>query len=533
MNRFSLQTKILVLIIGLILLITILLTGINAYFESRDIEEQIGERALHVATTISFMPSVKEAFEMEHPEEVIQPIAEEVREFIGAEFIVVGNRDSIRVAHPDEEKIGKHMVGGDNDRALIHEEYYTSKATGSLGPSLRGKAPIFNNQDEIVGIVSVGFMVEDIKSIVFNKLLKISGASFLVLIIGILGGIFLARDIRKDTFGLEPYQIASLYRDRTAILSSIKEGVIAIDKDGKINLMNESAQKILGLSRDNLNKKIEEVFPNTKMYNVLLSGDVIKDDEMTLNNRQVIVNRTPIIEDSKVVGVVASFRDKTELNEMINTLSEVRKYSEDLRAQTHEYTNKLYVLSGLLQLGHYKEAIELIQIESRLTGSQNKILLGQINDRTVQAILLGKIGKASEKKIDFEIEPNSYLDLLPNRIDMGKLITILGNLIDNALEAVENNDHKHVVFFATDLGEDIVFEIADNGAGITDDMLTQIFEQGFSTKDKENRGYGLAIVKETINELQGQIEVHNQPGGGTVFSVFIPKQFMGKGDIHD
>ncbi|MBP1970729.1 CitB family two-component system sensor histidine kinase CitS [Virgibacillus natechei] len=520
----SLQTKILVLIITLIVFITILLTTIIAYLESEETEQHIGERALHVATTLSLMPTIRDAFALDEPETVIQPVASEVREMIGAEFIVVGNSESIRYAHPDEEKVGREMVGGDNDKALIHGEYYTSKATGSLGPSLRGKAPVINDDGEIVGIISVGFMVEDIRTTIFNKLLKISGVAILVIAIGIIGGILLARSIRKDTYGLEPHQIASLYRDRNAILESIKEGVIAIDKDGQINMMNESAQKILGLSENNINKKIEDVFPNTRMYNVLFSGDVIKNDEMILNNRNVIINRTPIMENEEVIGVVSSFRDKTELNEMINTLSEVRKYSEDLRAQTHEYTNKLYVISGLLQLGYYKKAIELIQTESQLTGNQNKILIEQINDRTVQAILLGKIGKASEMKINFEIESSSYLGHLPEHLDIVKLITILGNLLDNAIEAVETNEYKNVVFFATDLGGDIVFEIADNGVGISDDKVKQIFEQGFSTKDNENRGYGLAIVKETVNELQGQIEVTNQPTGGAVFTVFIPKE---------
>src|SRR5690625_1359137 len=332
------------------------------------------------------MPAIIEAYELDNPSEVIQPIVENIREYIGAEFIVIGNADSIRYAHPDVEKIGGEMVGGDNDQALIHGEYYTSKATGSLGPSLRGKAPIINDEGEIIGLVSVGFMVDDIQTIIFNRVLKISGASLIVLVIGTIGGILLARNIRKDTFGLEPHQIASLFRDREAILSSVKEGIIATDHQGSINMMNESAQQILGLSTNNMNKQIEDVFPNTKMYHVLSSGDSVKNDEMFLNNRQVIVNRTPIVnEHGEVSGVVASFRDKTEINEMLNTLTEVRKYSEDLRAQTHEFTNKLYVLSGLLQLGHYNEAIELIQTESKTNMVQNKVLLEQIKDRTVQA----------------------------------------------------------------------------------------------------------------------------------------------------
>src|SRR5699024_9618908 len=278
-----------------------------------------------------------------------------------------------------------------------------------------------------------------------------------------VGGILLARDIRKDTFELEPHQIASLYQDRNAILSSVKEGIIAIDKKGNINMINESAKQLLGLRFDKEPKKIEEVVPNTKMYEVLRSGQPVKNDEMMINNRSVIVNRIPIkSKDGAITGVVSSFRDKTEMNEMLETLSEIRSYSEDLRAQTHEYTNKLYVLSGLLQLEHYEEAIDLIQQESEINIQQNKVLIERIQDKTVQAILLGKISKCSEKKIDFTIDGDSYLHTLPEHIDAVKLIAILGNIIDNAMEAVEDCEEKKIRFFATDIGNDIVFEIADS-----------------------------------------------------------------------
>ncbi|SDQ23862.1 ATP-binding protein [Virgibacillus salinus] len=528
MKRVSLQTKILGLIIMLILFVTILLAGIISYIESEETSKNIGEKALHVATTVSFMPSVKNAFKLENPAEVIQPIAERIRKKVGAEFIVIGNSNSIRYAHPDDYKLGRRMVGGDNGKALIHGQYYTSRAVGSLGPSLRGKAPIFNDQGKIIGIVSVGYMVEDIKSIVYDKLLKITSISLLVLVIGVIGGILLARNIRKDTHGLEPHEIASLYRDRNAILQSIKEGIIAIDKAGYISMMNPSARKILGLSGDDSYRKIEEIIPNTKMYNVLKSKEQKKDEEMFIGDREIIVNRTPIFENNEVVGVVASFRDKTEINEMLNALSEVRRYSEDLRAHTHEYTNKLYVLSGLLQLGHYNEAIELIQSESAVHLQQNNVVLQQIKDKAVQAILLGKISKASEKKIDFHIDSNSSLEHIPRRIDISKLITILGNLIDNAFEAVVDSEYKkQVTFFATDIGEDIIFDISDNGCGVKEEHLDYIFDIGFSTKEKIDRGYGLSSVKEIIDELNGVIEVHNQQNGGVVFSVFIPKKQIG------
>nr|WP_306798561.1 sensor histidine kinase [Oceanobacillus saliphilus] len=485
----------------------------------------MGKRALHVATAVSFMPTIREAFDEQNPSEIIQPIAEEIRGFLDAEFIVIGNAESIRYSHPNENQIGERMVGDDNDPALIDGEYYISSAEGTLGPSLRGKAPIIGEDGSIIGIVSVGFLREDIESIIWQQIQRISFIALGVLLIGTLGGIILARNIRKDTFGLEPHEIASLYRNRDAILTSVKEGIIAIDQTGNINMINESARKILHLHTNNKAfSKIEDVIPNTKMYDVLRSGVPVKDDEMIINNRSIIVNRTPIKnKDDEVIGVVSSFRDKTEMNEMLATLSEMRSYSEDLRAQTHEYTNKLYVLSGLLQLEYYEEAIDLIQQESEINIKQNKLLIEQIQDKTVQSILLGKISKCSEKKIDFIIDTNSYLHELPDHINALKLIAILGNLIDNAIEAIEYCEEREIRFFATDIGNEIVFEIADSGNGVKEEDIENIFEQGYSTKDKGDRGYGLNIVKEAVEDLSGGIVFDHIPDGGTVFTVFFPK----------
>jgi len=522
--RVSLQTKILGLVITLIVGIIIILAGIFAFWEKQETEEKMGQLALQAATTLSFMPTIQEAFKRENPSEIIQPIALSIQEEVGAEFVVVGNKDSVRYAHPDAWKIGERMVGGDNARALKSGEYYISKAEGTLGPSLRGKAPIISEDGEIIGIVSVGFLIKDINSAIWAKLVDITGISVVVLLIGTAGSYVLARSIRKDTLGLEPYQISSLYRDREAVLSSVREGIIAIDQAGKVKMINQSAMRILNIQIDTENKPITEVFPNTQMLRVLHSGLQEKDQEMILKDRVIIVNRTPILEDDQVVGVVASFRDKTEVREMVNALSEVKRYSEDLRSQTHEFTNKMYVLLGLLQLGNYKEAIVLIESEFETAQSQNRILSDQIDDETVQAILLGKISKASEQKINFSIDPDSSLEIISDHINRSKLVTILGNLIDNAFEAVEGQSVKEVDFFATDVGNEIVFEVTDSGPGISESVMPYLFMRGFSTKQGVQRGFGLANVNEIVKELGGTLEIGKSDINGTIFSIFLPKK---------
>ncbi|MGE8205481.1 ATP-binding protein [Heyndrickxia sp. NPDC080065] len=529
----SLQTKIVTLITTLLLFVILILTVFYGYIESDNTEKHIGQLAKQVATTISLMPSVKDAFTLENPSTVIQPITKKISEEVGAEFIVVGNTDSIRYSHPDEKKIGKKMVGGDNDLALKKGKYYISEAVGSLGPSIRGKAPIFNDNGEIIGIVSVGFLEAVVNRVIGKRLFKICMISLAVLLLGILGGVLLARNIRKDILGLEPHEIASLYRERSAILQTVKEGIVAVDAKGYITMMNGSARRILDIENESLHIPIEAIVPNTKMHRVLETGIQENDKEMVLNEKNVIVNRIPIMNKDKIVGVVASFRDKTEIKAMLDTLTEVRKYSEDLRAQTHEFANKLYVLSGMLQLKQFDEALSFIQSEAAIHKNQNQILFQQIVDHKIQAILIGKMGKASEMKVKFTIDQSSELQPLPTRIGLSQLISILGNIIDNAFEAVSNSMKKEITFFATDVGNDIVFEIVDTGCGIRVEAMNQIFQKGYTTKTGKKRGYGLSIVKEVVDELHGTIEIQEKKCGGTIFSIFIPKHNKYEEDLHD
>lgn len=524
MRNFSLETKIIILSTSLVLFISIIFIAIISYGEIKDTKDSVGSRALETAIAVSVTPSIVAALQTDNPETVIQPLAEFLRKQVGAEFIVVGDKNGVRYSHPDPDKIGKHMVGGDNLPALMNGEYYISEANGSLGPSLRGKAPIFTGDGEIVGLVSVGYMIEDINSIIFRNIMEAVRYTLIAIAIGIIGSVLLAKNIRKETMGLEPREIATLYRDREALLSSIIEGVVGIDSQGKITAINHSAQKILGLEKSAINMYIENVIPNSKMKEVLQSGHSVKNEEILIGDKVLIFNRTQIIEKDEVVGAVATFRDKTEVQTMLKTLSEIQQYSEGLRAQTHEYTNKLYAISGLLQLNQIKEAAALIQSETSFQQTHLKQMQHLIQEKKVQAILLGKMGKASELKVNFVIDENSSLEVLPNHLDISKLINIVGNLIDNAIEEVSEKSIKEVAFFITDLGNDIVIEVADNGNGIADEDMQKLFTAGFSTKGSKNRGYGLAIVKQAVKELKGILEIQTDSETGTVFTVYIPKQ---------
>ncbi|MFD1926794.1 ATP-binding protein [Sporosarcina siberiensis] len=526
-HNIKLQTKIVMLIFSLFLMIIIVLGTIFNTILSTSIEEHIGLRALDLAVTVASMPSIRDAFDSPHPEEVIQPFSENLRMKTGAEFIVIGNMDSIRYSHPNPDQVGKKMVGGDNALALEDGISYISQSEGTLGPSLRGKAPILNETGQIIGLVSVGFLNINMEEIIQQYENKIILTVLLFLAIAIIASYQIAKGVKKAIFGLEPKEIGRLFEERSAILQSVHEGIIAINDKGNISMINDAAYTILGIQprEDILQTHILEVLPNTKMLNVLTDGETQFNKEMMIGDNHVIASRVPIITDGKVTGVVSSFRKKTDIEQLSNELSQVQQYAEVLRSQTHEYSNKLHTISGLIQLGSYQEALGIIIKETSNYEELIHFLLGAVPDTLISAFLLGKYTRAHELKVNFIINKDSSLGTLPKDFQREKLVTILGNLLDNSFEAtlVSNNPKSEVHLFMTDLGNDFIFEIEDSGVGIEEDMFELIFDKGFSTKNEENRGFGLYLVKESLKDLNGYITVSKNEMGGVVFVVVIPK----------
>ncbi|RSL31690.1 sensor histidine kinase [Salibacterium salarium] len=527
--QVRIQTKVIILILILITFVTVVLSSFFAYIESQDIEESLGDKALSTATYVAGAPVVQDAFETENPTEILQPYAEKIREQSGAEFVVIGDRNGLRYAHPDEWKIGKHMVGGDNERALSNGESYISQAEGTLGPSLRGKTPVRDNNGNIVGIVSVGFLIKDLHATILQRIGMLSLLALAAIGLSTIGAIYLSKSIKKDMYGLEPFQIATLYHERQATLKAIREGIISIDTNGLITMTNDSAKEMLQIDKNVYGIPVTDILPNSVMERVLKHGQPEFNQELSMNGKLFIVNREPIFDNQDIVGVVATFRDKTEMMEMANTLSDIKKYSDDLRSQNHEYSNKLYALAGYLHLGRTEEAIRLIDEETMNQERQTTVLFHQIKDTAVQAILTGKSGRASERKIQFEIDDASQLEPLPGHISQTQLISILGNVIDNAMDASLHDNNPKVIFFVTDIGYDIIFEISDNGPGLPADVPAMM-EKGFSTKQGRNkRGYGLAIIRDTVEELGGMMEFETLEKGGAIFSIYIPKVIQQKG----
>lgn len=510
------------LLLGALVSITWLMVSMLV---SSILEEYIGRNALNVSKTVSLTTVVHEGLKNKNSTQ-IQLYAESVRKATGARFVVVGDHEGRRYSHPVPERIGRLMVGGDNPRALERGEAYVSKAVGTLGPSMRGKVPIFANSGKVIGVVSVGYLQETVESVTEGYLQRVLLWVFGLFLLGGIGTWLIARNVKQSIFGLEPVEIARLFRERNAILDSIREGVVAINDKGQVTMLDHEAAKILKIPPESgIGTSIESILPQTRMLEVLKSGEEQFDQEMIIGGIEVIVNRVPIWQNGRVAGVVSSFRRKDEIDRMAQELTQIQEYSEVLRTQTHEYSNKLHTLAGLIQLGSHQEALDLIGRET--SGYQELLgtLAETVPEPLLSAIILGKYNRAQELRIIFQLDPESRMIDIPKKINREKIVTILGNLLENALEAAqENTSGKRMVQLSmTDFGNDLIFEVEDSGSGIEDESVDLSLQHGFTTKSGTGRGIGLSLVHENLKYLGGHLTVVRSSLGGMRFTIYIPK----------
>lgn len=508
--------------------------GISFYFIiSHAIERQIGERALSIAMTTAERPDIIAGFHAQDPTEVLQPIATSIRESTGAEYVVIGNKEGIRYTHPIVERIGKKMVGDDNEQALIYGKSYISEATGTLGTAIRGKAPVMDGNGEIIGIISVGFLKDNMVNIFMQYVDNIAYIVVIAILIGIIGSSMISRSIKKELFNLEPAEIASLFTERNALIESVREGIIMVDANGVITMVNLAAHEILSLPvhTELIGRNIWEVIPNTNLPQVMKSGEGQLDRPMEIRGKKAIVNRIPIRVGEEIVGAVSSFRLQSDIDRLVEELSQVKQYTEALRSQTHEYNNFLYTISGLIQLNSYDEALSLIHDETAEHQSLIQFMTKRLQDPFLGGIVIGFLNRAKELKVRFILDEDSYIEKLPKHLQKHLFVSIIGNLVTNGFEAVENfpEEERMVRVLIFDNGEEIIIEIEDSGKGISEEILAIVWKERVSTKSGEHRGFGLVKVKENVDDLGGSIALERGDLGGALFIVSIPKG----GYLHD
>lgn len=525
MPQLKISTRLILFISLLVLLQTLVTGGFATRYLNNSLQEQMGIRALHLATTIAQIPMVREAVANRDSAPLNQFVAE-LMQISDVAFVSIGDHQGIRLAHPVPDRIGNPMQGDDNELALVYGQRYVSEAVGSLGPSIRGKTPVFGDEGEIIGVVSVGYLTDSVRETVASYRNVLLSVSTLILLISILAAIWIARRFKAAIYGLEPHQIARLFEERNATLESVREGIIAVNADGVITIMNRAALVILGLPPDQsqIGRQVRDVLPESRLAELLVSGEPEYDRPIIRNGEELVANRIPIRDGEQIIGAVSSFRRKNEIDLISQQLTQVRQYAETLRSQTHEYMNKLHTISGLIQIGASDKALEMIGQETQEQQSLIQLLTRSVAEPVLLGCILGKYNRAQELGLRLEIDPESHMEALPPHIVPEQLVTILGNLLDNAFDANLESGQKLISLSMTDLGQDLVFEVEDQGPGIPIAERSRIFERGYSSKAEHNRGIGLQLVSDTVTRLRGEITVSDGDDCGTRFTVYLPRE---------
>src|SRR5467141_1432659 len=404
---------------------------------SQELDRQYEQRSLAIAETVASDGGVKQALLAGDPTGVIQQTAEDTRHSTGASFVVVTDRRGIRFSHPNPAMIGQTV--DENPSSVLAGNTWVGVQRGTLGVSARGKAPIFH-EGNVIGLVSVGFLETEVFSQLLAELPGFLATMLLALGLGVAGSMLLASRLKRQTFGLEPYEIAGLLEEREASLQGIHEGAIATDRDHTITLANDEARRLLSLPADCVGRKVSQVLPQGRLQKFLTGGLKDEDEVLLAGERVLVASRRAILVRGREIGHVATLRDTTELTGLARGLG-VDSLTDALRAQAHEFANRLHTVAGLMQLGRPEEAMKLIAQTSGLHQELTESLLERVGDPVLGALLLAKAAIASERGIELRVSDDTVMTRgaagraqgAPS-IASEDLITLLGNLIDNALD---------------------------------------------------------------------------------------------------
>lgn len=498
--------------------VTVLATGLFLAPLSAQLDDQAMRRALAIAETTA-SPGLAAGLVGTPPSArgPVQTEAERIRVATGAEYVVVMDTRGVRWSHTDPAQIGRR-VSTDPSAVLAGREVMEIDS-GTLGRSARGKAPLRDADGRIIGAVSVGIEYDSVRDRLLAAIPGLLAYAGGALAVGALAAYLISRRLQRQTHDLAFSDISALLAEREAMLHGIREGVVAIDRNGSVRLVNDEAQRLLGVGPEAAGRPVDEVLGEGRTADVL-AGRVTGEDLVTVQGHRVLIaNRMPTDDG----GAVATLRDRTELERLGRELDSTRGLIDALRAQDHEHANRLHTLLGLLELDMHEEAVEFVTEVVGVHRATAEQVTEKVHDPLLAALLVGKATVAAERGVSLRISPES---LLPDRlVDPRELVTVVGNLVDNALDAVAGTPGALIeVAFRTD-GRTVVLRVTDSGPGVPEERRELIFTEGWSTKEPPphgRRGLGLAFVRRLAERRGGTARVAGAPDGGAEFTVVLP-----------
>lgn len=511
-QTFALQVLVAALVVGAGLL--------GAYLQAqRSTTAQATARTTAVAEAVAATPDVVDAVQAPNPTATLQPYAERVRLETGTDFVVIMSTDGIRYTHPDRRQIGKRFIGHIATAAqggVVVEDY-----TGTLGPSRRVVVPV-RDGGRVVALVSVGIRKTAVAERLSGQLPGLLLAGLAAALLSGLGTALVARRIRRQTHGLGEQQLQEMYEYYDAVLHAVTEGLLLTDLEGRLRLANDEAFRLLGLPENAQGRPVADLGMAEPLVAALTDPDPREDELHVTDARVLVLNKAPAVRHGRRLGFVVTLRDRTDLEDLTGELDSARGLTEALRSQAHESANRLHTVVSLIELGHADRALAFATDELAASQVLTDRVVASVQEPALTALLLGKAAQAGERGIDFEVGEGARW---PEGVAPARdVVTIVGNLVDNALDAVATaKGARRVRVDAHVEGGYAVLTVEDTGPGLPPGEVERAFQRGYSTKQaagEGRRGLGLALVAQSVQRLGGELRVEGPPGAR--FVVRIP-----------
>ncbi|MEU3342269.1 sensor histidine kinase [Streptomyces sp. NPDC002144] len=493
--------------------------------DERQAERAAGRQAMAVARSIADAPSVHAAIATPKPSTELQPYALKVMHDADVDFVTIMNPRGIRWTHPNKNLIGKHFVG--NIARAQQGGSLTEKYKGTLGVSVRAVTPIKDADDKVIGLVSAGIKVQAISKQVRGQVSALLGVAAGALALGAIGTYVVNARLRRHTHGMNAAELSRMHDYHEAALHAVREGLLMLDGQYRVALINDGGRELLGLAgeRGVIGTSVADLGLPSPLTGALLASEPRVDEVHLTADRVLVVNTSPVSGGERR-GTVVTLRDVTELQSLMGELNSERGFTQALRSQAHEAANRLHTVVSLIELGRAEEAVDFATAELELAQALTDQVVAAVSEPVLAALLLGKTAQANERGVELVVSEDSRLDdgLLPPTLPARDLVTILGNLIDNAVDAAQGSVRARVTVTAYAEGSELVLRVADTGAGVDPAHADLVFQRGFSTKPSGpgGRGLGLALVRQAVQRQGGELTVTEADGGGAEFVVRLP-----------
>ncbi len=518
-RQLSLAGRFLVLQLAVVAVVLGVVAVISLRQSTATFEDERGSQLRAVAEYVANIAVVREVVDDPNPASSLAPSVDRALSLSGADDVLIASPDGVVLSSSDPTMQRKPAALGDS---VVRQG---RGWTGSLDVDGRhvvaGHAPILADDGRLVGLA----IAQEEYPSVWERLTDAAPdlALFLGLgaALGLGGSLLLSRSFKRSTRGLRAEEIATLADHREALLHSIREGVVAVSPDGRVSVLNDSAQALLGLTDDAVGRPVADLGLDRQVAELLTSSDEARDTVLLVGDRVLVFNQRIASSKGEGIGSVTTMRDRTELVAMQNQLDSNLSITDTLRAQTHEFANQLHTISGLVQLEEYDEVRTLIGDLTRRRSELTEFVVKRVEDTALAALLVAKSSVADEAGVRLTLTPDSRLGALPSDLS-SDLITIVGNLVDNAVDACRHVDSPEVSV-RLEQADEVVVQVRDNGSGIPAAMREQVFERGFSTKPAQigGRGIGLPLVRLLCTRRGGDVRV-DRVDGQTVFVVTLP-----------